>query len=244
MKSSLSSLGYARIEYRDIALIFKTSRPELPALLMNQGIIGSPSDLKGRTPVHILEPDMVARTLTHGGLFGHIAGPRFLSTARSMRELEVSAFLTSEGVPTPEILAVRIIRKGIFHHISVISRLVSDSVDLLTYLQEHSGDRFSLTIFEQTGDLIRRIHESGVYHADLHIKNILLDKNLLPWILDLDKAYRFSRLGFILRRKTMNRFIHSCRKWHKKNRITLPEEWESALRMGYDQEGVKKRYEP
>jgi len=233
MNDSLAGLGYATKEDRETTLIYKTERPDLASLLDDTAILGAPSNMKGRGRIYLLEPDLVVRNLSHGGMFARITGQRFLSSARSIRELEISAFLLSRGINTPEILAIRIIRGGIFRNISVISKLVPESVDLLTYLRERHPDSEILPVFEQTGDLIRRIHASGVYHADLHIKNILLDKHLIPWILDLDKAYRFSRLGFILKYKTMKRFLHSCRKWQEKNRIMLPDGWEEALRKGY-----------
>ena len=176
---------------------------------------------------------MVERTLTHGGLLRHISGNRFFSPARSLRELQISNYLIEMGIPTPEILALRIQREGLFHHIAVVSKLVPESVDLLTYLEDSHED--VLSIFKQTGNLIQRIHTLGVHHADLHIKNILLDKNKTPWVLDLDKSYRFSSLGFLLKYKARRRFIHSCTKWQKRNRITLPDGWENALRNGYGQ---------
>ena len=233
MNHSMAGLGYTTKKDRETTLIYKTERPALASLMEDTAVLGSPSNMKGRGRIYILQPDLVVRNLSHGGMFARITGQRFLSPARSIRELEISAFLRSKGVNTPEILAIRIIHKGIFHTISVISKLVPESVDLLTYLREHHADSDTLPIFEQTGDLIRRIHESGVYHADLHIKNILLDEHLIPWILDLDKAYRFSRLGFFLKHKTMQRFIHSCRKWQGEKRIMLPDGWEEALGRGY-----------
>ena len=234
MKKSLKDLGYSIEEKGTTTLIYSKSRPELPSLIENtQDATPTHPDLMGRAQIHIIEPDLVVRTLTHGGVLRHMTGERFVSPARSMRELEISAYLIANNIPTPEILALVLRRNRFFYHIRVISKLVPDSVDLLTYLERPNQD--ALTILEQTGSLIRRIHALGLYHADLHLKNILLDENRTPWVIDLDKGYRFSSLGLVLQQKTLRRFIHSCNKWQKKNRITLPVGWESAVMKGYGQ---------
>jgi hypothetical protein len=238
MRKSLAELGYFIEKRNQTTFIYKSSRPELPDLIEKQESCGTLSDLQGRTQIRILEPDLVLRTLSHGGLFRHMTGQRFLSPARSLRELEISVHLIKSSVPTPEILALEILKKGPFCHITVISKLVPDSVDLLTYLEDHCED--SAEILQHTGGLIQKIHASGVYHADLHVKNILLDKDKKPWVIDLDKAYRFSTQGFLLKQKTLRRFIHSCRKWQKKGRIILPKGWEEALRDGYAEEGARR----
>jgi 3-deoxy-D-manno-octulosonic acid kinase len=61
----------------------------------------------------------------------------------------------------------------------------------------------------RAGALIRRIHELGVYHTDLHVKNILLDRDMNPWIIDLDNAYRFEILPDFMRKTNLRRFIRS-----------------------------------
>ncbi len=231
MKDILTELGYSVQEAAATRIIYKSCRAELPGLIDRKDTVGMPSPLCGRGQIHLIEPDLVLRTLTHGGTFARLSGERFLSPDRSLRELEISAYLRARGIPTPEILALRFIRSGLFYHITVITKMVPDSVDLLTYLEGAPED--SLPILRQTGALIKKMHAAGVYHADLHLKNILLDRDKTPWMLDLDKAYRFSTLGAVLERKTLGRFIHSGRKWQKKSRITLPEGWESAVMDGY-----------
>lgn len=231
MTIDLCDIGYSSVTEGDVTIIYNSSLPDLPKLIEKEQISPVYTQLRGRSQIRIIKPDMVERTLTHGGLLRFVTGERFLSPARSVRELKISTYLIANGIPTPEILALRLKQSGLFLNISVVSRLVPESVDLLTYFETSRED--ALSILEKTGSLIGKIHQSGVHHADLHIKNILLDRNRTPWIIDLDKAYRFSSLGFMLRLKTLKRFIHSCNKWQKRNRIILPEGWEGALRKGY-----------
>ena len=234
MISDLTEFGYATCRENNTTLIYRSSMPDLKDLAGIKGPLGKRSSLNGRSPIRIIEPDMVVRTLMHGGLFRHITGKNFLSPARTITELKVSEYLASKGIPTPEILAVKLLKKGHFYHIEVVSRLVPESTDLLTYLEVHRDD--AMEVLEKAGNLIRRIHGFGVYHADLHIKNLLLDGSKTLWLLDLDKAYQFDTLPGCMRRINVKRFIRSVRKWQAKGRIHLSDAWKNSFMKGYGED--------
>lgn len=228
---SLESLGFATTRKDGITLIYKPSFSPHVRPACSRSPMGIASALKGRTELRIVEPDMVARSVMHGGMFRHITGRRFLTPGRTMREIEISAYLSSRGIPTPEIIAVRLIRNGVFHEIDVVTRLVPGSMDLLSYLETPRPD--GIELMNKAGSLIRRVHELGVYHADLHVKNLLVDSAKDLWMLDLDKAYRFGDMPRILKQYNLRRFTGSVRKWLAKGRILVEPGWEAALRDGY-----------
>jgi len=234
MLSDLTELGYTTCRENNTTLIYRSSMSDLKNLAGIKGPLGKRSSLNGRSPIGIIEPDMVVRTLMHGGLFRHITGKNFLSPARTIRELKVSAYLSSKAIPTPEILAVRLLKKGLFYHIEVVSRLVPESTDLLIYLEAPRDD--SMEMLENAGRLIRRVHSIGVYHADLHIKNLLLDRSKTLWLLDLDKAYQFDALPGFLRWINVRRFIRSLKKWLGKGRIHLSHDWKGSFMKGYGED--------
>jgi hypothetical protein len=238
--------GYRIIKTDEASLIIKDYLPEhiIPA----SGPIGKPSSFKGRGNMRLLGDDMIVRELTHGGLFGKITGRRFLSTSRSMRELKISNYLRQNGINTPEIPAVRFSRSGMFYTIDIITRMVPESIDLLTWLenfrlgrtgealrstQNSEPDNSFTKVFYETGALVRKMHDLGVYHADLHLKNILLDNRMKPWLLDLDKAWHMRLLPGFLRRMNLKRFFRSCRKWSDKGRILLLPDYRSSFLEGY-----------
>ena len=225
----LGQLGYSIYKHGDTTIIFKP--PLAPDAIPVHGQIGRPSPLKGRGRIKMLLPDMVVRDLTHGGMLGPITGDRFLSPSRSLRELTVSAYLVAQHVRTPDVLGLRFVKYGLFYHISVITRLVPDSIDFLTYLEQPQQD--ASAILTDVGRLVRRIHDLQVYHADLHLKNILLDKDHRPWILDLDKAWHLKKLPLIFKSMNFKRFYRSCRKWKDKGRIILPMSYEAFFIKGY-----------
>ncbi|MCD6570623.1 MAG: hypothetical protein J7L53_07980 [Deltaproteobacteria bacterium] len=222
---------YSIYKERNTTIIYTSDRRDVLDKIPAYGPIGRPSGLRGRSKIYILDDSMAVRPLVHGGVLRYFTQDRFLTMERSIRELKVSLYLISKSIPTPEILAIRFIRKGIFYNICVISVLVPDSIDLMTYLatdHSNSGD-----ILKETGKLVRDLHALSVFHSDLHIKNILLDKNFNPWILDLDKARRLRYMPSILKWLNIRRFFRSCKKWENKGRIMLPADWEACFMDGY-----------
>ncbi|OPZ58197.1 MAG: 3-deoxy-D-manno-octulosonic acid kinase [Deltaproteobacteria bacterium ADurb.Bin510] len=229
---NIEDLGFSSVSNGITTVYYKEACAELVELIPVAGPIGEASDVSGRSPIHYLGEDYVVRHLTHGGLFRHITGDRFLSTQRTLREMFISHQLIAAGIPTPEIVAVRFVRREPGYAIAVISRRLQDAVDLLTYLKEPRPDAGQL--LRLSGVLIRRMHEAGVLHADLHLKNILLDKNRAPLIIDLDKSFIFPEpLSAAQRALNIRRFERSCRKWAGKGRCVLPENWQIAFRAGY-----------
>jgi tRNA A-37 threonylcarbamoyl transferase component Bud32 len=230
--SDLEAMGYSIREEDDLTLIYKPALPGLWDLARTKGPMGEITTLTGRSLLRFIEPDMVVRTLMHGGVFRHITGKRFLNPNRTVRELNVSAYLRAHGIRTPEILAVRLIRKGLFYSIDVISAFIPDSRDLLVYLEKGHTD--SLELLKKSGLLIRATHDLGVYHTDLHVKNLLLDNSGNLWMLDLDKAYQFALLPEFMKRMNLKRFMRSIIKWQTQGRIHLPDEWASSFLNGYN----------
>lgn len=228
----IEDLGYSSVSNGITTVYYKEACAELVEQIPVAGPIGEASDVSGRAAIHYLGEDYVVRHLSHGGLFRRITGDRFLSTQRTLREMFISHELIAAGIPTPEIVAVRFVRREPGYAIAVISRRLPESVDLLTYLAEPRTDASQQ--LRLAGALIRRMHDIGVLHADLHLKNILLDRQREPWIIDLDKSRIFpAALNERQRASNLKRFERSCRKWSANKRCVLPDDWQTALHAGY-----------
>jgi 3-deoxy-D-manno-octulosonic acid kinase len=229
--SDLEAMGYIIRKEDNLTLIYKPALPHLWDLAKTKGPMGETTTLTGRSPLRFIEPDMVVRSLMHGGIFRHITGKRFLSPNRTIRELKVSAYLAAHGIRTPEILAVRLIKEGLFYTIDVVSGFIPNSKDLLVHFEKDQKD--NLELLKKSGLLIRQVHDLGVYHTDLHIKNLLLDNSGNLWVLDLDKAYQCDLLPEFMKQMNLKRFIRSIKKWQTKGRIHLPDKWASSFLDGY-----------
>lgn len=146
----------------------------------------------GRVAHFSYQPDgapgrVFVRHATRGGLIGALLGGNYVGVDRPLRELRAVAAARSAGVSVPEPLAVLITRAGgPFRRFTVVAREVENAQDLLTVASEPSvsGKR---DLLNRVADEMRRLHESGVYHADLTMKNILKSGEAI-YIIDLDKA--------------------------------------------------------
>jgi hypothetical protein len=134
------------------------------------------------------------RHATRGGLIGAVLGGLYTAIRRPLQELRAATAARSAGVGVPEPLAVRVTRVGgFFYRFTVITREVENAEDLLTFASTPSTGR-KREVIARVADEMRRLHESGVYHADLTMKNILMSGTSV-YIIDLDKATLAPRDG-------------------------------------------------
>jgi tRNA A-37 threonylcarbamoyl transferase component Bud32 len=110
-----------------------------------------------------------------------------MGTGRPLQELRASAAARRAGVSVPEPVAVRATRAfGPWRRFSVVTREVPDASDLLSLAPGLPPSRKrALTL--RVADEMRRLHDAGIYHADLTMKNILVSGDDV-FIIDLDKA--------------------------------------------------------
>ena len=126
------------------------------------------------------------RHARRGGLIGAVLGGLYTAVERPLQELRAATAARQAGVAVPEPLAVRATRVGgLFHRFTVITREIENAQDLLTFATGTTGRKRE--VLDRVADEMRRLHESGVYHADLTMKNILLSGTSV-YIIDLDKA--------------------------------------------------------
>jgi 3-deoxy-D-manno-octulosonic acid kinase len=135
---------------------------------------------------------LVLRRLLHGGLLGPLLGSAFLGMSRPLCELRVTAELRSAGAPVPR-PALALGRKiaGPFWDAVVGTYLEPNAVDALLFLESAPELPRLLRAAEAVGSAVRRFHDEGGRHADLHVKNLLIrerDDTAECVVIDLDKA--------------------------------------------------------
>ena len=127
------------------------------------------------------------RRAAHGGLFGAVMGGVYAGIKRPLRELRAAQVARGAGVNVAEPLAVLATRVfGPFYRLTIVSREVENASNLLALRSELTTSR-KRELIERVADEMRRLHEAGVYHADLTLKNILVHGSSVT-IIDLDKA--------------------------------------------------------
>lgn len=195
--------------------------------------------IRGRGTLYLMpgphSTPWLVRRLTHGGLLAPVTGDRFLraGTPRPFNELRLSWELREKGLPTPRVYAAVLYRSGIFYRGEIAREHVAPAVDLAALLftdtQRQPGQRQAA--LAAAGRLIGRLHEVGLVHPDLNLRNVLIetaDTGLRAYILDLEKCRRVGRVTTGQRRSMLGRLRRSARRLEQLGGAAISEpEWEA-----------------
>jgi tRNA A-37 threonylcarbamoyl transferase component Bud32 len=194
--------------------------------LRNQGLLNpsglwkhsSPSDhLMGRGEVLLIkgkQGGVAVRKYRHGGLLRRLTGDLFFFGARPFQEVAITEEVKSAGVPTVEILAAIIDRGwGGWYRGYLITSYLPTATDLISYLDKEPQGERRKAVIEKAAESVKRIHQGGIYHADLHLKNFLVDeKKQRVYLIDFDKSEVFPHLRPSTRMKNLKRLDRSAEK--------------------------------
>jgi tRNA A-37 threonylcarbamoyl transferase component Bud32 len=161
---------------------------------------------RSQTSVHL-------RPLVHGGWLRALTGRRFLGIARSLQELAAASALCARGVPVPEPVLLLARRRGVFWHVDVGNRF-APGVALERWLAGAPGSASVSRAARSTGRALRRLHDAGGSHADLHLGNLLVDPSDLDavTIVDLDRSRLRAEVPAAHRMRELMRLERSLRK--------------------------------
>ncbi len=163
----------------------------------------------------------LVRHYQRGGVFGHLLRDFYLGRRRFLQEVRVSEWARNQGVPTAEVLALRSEHKGLcFYTGDLMTREIEDSEDLDRYLKSarmkegRTADR-GKEIIRSVALLLQKMHQAGLYHADLNLKNILIqvrESGVNSYVIDLDRARVIKPLGSRMRIRNLVRLYRSLDK--------------------------------
>ncbi len=184
-----------REEWADGLVAAGVRDPEGAALAAGEGV--RHFDGRGR-PASFPVPGVdglrvVARRYLHGGVLRGLTGGLFPGAGRFLRELRLLEDLHREGVPVPRPAGL-VVRGGPAGTARgwMLTREIEDVEDLRALLlRTEPGDVARAVALVAAGRAVRRLHDAGVLHADLHVKNILVPRDGGPAVvIDLDDAQR------------------------------------------------------
>ncbi|MEN8148788.1 MAG: lipopolysaccharide kinase InaA family protein [Planctomycetota bacterium] len=178
----------------------------------------------------------VLRVYRHGGMLRAITGRRFLGVPRPLDELRATEAARRAGVRVPEVLAAwyRFVGK-VFHEGWILTREIEGATDLLTAL---SGGSAPPRIFRALGEETRKMHDAGVWHADLHVKNVLLTGDEVT-IIDFDRARVTDEVSRDARIGNLLRFDRSVAKLGRSG-VRVPAKDRMRFFHGYRKEAVSR----
>jgi RIO-like serine/threonine protein kinase len=175
---------------------------------------------RGVVPSLVLEPSqkrVVVRKYRRGGLLRFVVPDMFAGRHRSFQELAFTLRAARSGVPVAEILGALSLRVcGPLYRHYLVSRELTGYCDLAALFQERDcSDTDVEALARYAADRVRQVHDAGLFHGDLNLKNILVSRTDLSrlFIIDWDKSrYTPGSLGVHERRRNVVRFCRSAAK--------------------------------
>lgn len=167
-----------------------------PSLLMQAFLVAHRIKDKGRGGIRILtigSTKFVCRQYLHGGVLRGLTRDFFFSGKRASAEMEVLFYLCGKGVPVATPVATIVEERLIAKRPYLVTVYEDDAVDLLQYLKD-STKKKRLRAIRGFARLLWDLEQSGVYHPDLHLGNVLVKPDGSLLLVDFDRAYR-TRIG-------------------------------------------------
>ena len=154
----------------------------------------------------------VLRHYHRGGMVAKFNRDQYLwlgeNRNRAFHEFRLLAELHSRGLPVPRPLAVRYKRTGLLYRCDLMTARLPAADSMAERL---TGAPLDSDTWVAIGQEIRRLHDNGVYHADLNAHNILLSDEGDVYFVDFDRgSLREPAPGW--QRQNMRRLYRSLRK--------------------------------
>lgn len=209
--------------------------------LRERGLL-DPSDLfegllsptfKGRGELLLVDEEvLVIKRNRHGGILGFLLGDLFLDGSRVHRELLLLWRLKKAEVPTLVPVASIGKKVGLFWKQFLITQYLHGADDMLSFLQATTDAKRRLTVLKRAGEVVSKMHDLGVYHGDLQLKNLLV-RGEEVFVIDLDKSKQRIPLPMSMRFKNLLRLMRSVEKAEAKGFIGLSLKEKVAFWLGY-----------
>lgn len=168
-------------------------------------------------------PNMIVRPYKHGGMLADVTRDLYLGPARALEELAVTEAARAGGVCVPGTIGVLLTCAAWpFWRLAMMTEEISDSEDLIHYccrMSEYPPETAALEkrgVIGEAARQIRMMHDLGITHADLHLKNLLLRRRMAGtpqvYIIDFDRAGLGPPLTPQQRFRNLKRLARSVRK--------------------------------
>jgi hypothetical protein len=173
------------------------------------------------------KPAILVKQYMRGGLFRGILKDRFLTKMRFIAELYLTGIAAKQKVRTSRIVGLAFRPCAlIFKRVYLFTEELADTSDLAGWCSAHAdalpAKRRALA--RVVAREVRSMHDSGIWHADLHLKNILAGKGGTPaiYIIDFDRGDYFKKMSDERRMENLMRLDRSAEKFNRGSvKITL-----------------------
>jgi len=177
----------------------------------------------------------LVRSYRHGGMFRHWSRDWFVTwPPRPFVELRATHEARRRGVGTLEVVGALVARGwGPFYRGWLVTRELERAHDLWSTFQAGEFSTSTTSLMGHVGRAVRLMHDVGVCHADLNMRNLLVrfdSPEVEVFIIDFDKARLFERaVPSPYRRRNLERLLRSVRKLDPSRRCVSDEAWSAFL---------------
>lgn len=208
MKQQLEQFRHLREGGCELLVVEEDSEAIKAALLSRAGC--KPLNSDGRGTVYrfaLSDGEGVLREYRRGGFVGNFIGQTYVSDNRPLKELEVHDYLYREGLSVPQPLGIVWRRKVVLYSGAIATRYI-DGTDVVATLQ--TGDKRAGEVIEKCAEQFLKMHDMGVVHGDLQVRNVLLSGDDV-YLIDFDKSKR-TEMNPLKRAQNLLRFRRSMDK--------------------------------
>jgi 3-deoxy-D-manno-octulosonic acid kinase len=218
----------------DVTRVLHSSRPRFPVIrthihfdpqrwklapdeLFPETGDGRPQDIGGRGKVVFFSRcgiELVRKRYQRGGWARRLVHDRYFFTGlhrtRMWREYHLLQNLRRLGLPVPEPVAVRCVRPCPFTYSGDLVTVRLPGAESLGSVLRR--EPLPAETWARIGTILGGFHRHGVFHADLNIENIMLDRSSGVALLDFDKGCIRPRGRQNWIRRNMQRLLRSLSK--------------------------------
>ncbi len=202
-------------------------------LSRNNLIIGHST---GRSTVYFIQHPshkLVLRHYMRGGLMAQFSEDKYLWTglknSRPWKEWNLTNSLYQQGLPVPRPIAAQVIRNGVFYQGNILTQKIAHN---LSFHEIITNGKQTEQLNHKIGKTIRKFHDSGLYHADLNVNNILISNGNDVSLIDFDKC-RY-RKGDAWKESNLNRLDRSIIKTARQLSTVESSHISRQIREGYN----------
>ncbi len=183
--------------------------------------------------------DYVLRHYRRGGFIARYSEDRYIWTGlkqtRAWREWHLLVWMREKGLPVPQPVAVRIKHAWLTYTADIMTRRIPQTTTLAEELSRHA---LTEGYWVALGNMLRRFHQQGVYHADLNANNVLLDAGGRFYLIDFDRG-RLRKADPQWQLANLARLRRSLDKLKslQRNYYFAESDWQKLL-QGYDSAGL------
>ena len=163
-----------------------------PSLFLDKFLRTENQTDKGRGGLKLLSINgklFACRKYLHGGVGRAVTKDLFLSEKRALNEIGIMLYLKENHFPVVEPVGILVGEDFPFRKPHIITKFEENIGELLEFIKV-SNNKKRLRAIRDLARYMWHLERLGIYHPDLHLRNVLVKEDGKLIFLDFDKAFK------------------------------------------------------